>query len=123
MALLTREEPGHGDWPMEPTYYDEDTYAIADLTYIELVEGWMVTRVNVPRQYRGQGHGSRLLRRVTDDADEHGATLVLMPIPSGPLDRKALVAWYRRHGFEWGKPGTPHHHYLVRFPRSRDGRP
>ena len=85
---------------MDNCYYDEATRSIVDLTdYYGL--GLMMTRINVPRQHRGQGHGSALLKRVCEEADKDQVTLFLEVLPSGPLDYDQLVAWYERHGFKY----------------------
>jgi predicted GNAT family N-acyltransferase len=79
--------------------------AIADLSPPEeLTPGWTINRINVPEfgDWRGKGHGSRLLKMICDDADKENQPLYLEPMPSGPLDYDALVAWYKRYGFvEW----------------------
>lgn len=75
---------------------------------------WVITRINVPAKHRGQGHGTRMLKRVLDDADADGVMLELSPLASGPLDREALVAWYHRHGFEVSEWPT-----MTRAPRRR----
>lgn len=88
--------------------------AIADLTMVD-DETWELNRINVPMQSRGLGHGTRLLRRVLADADQEGVTLVLYPFPSGALDYKTLVAWYRRNGFDFA--GAPDESQMFRRPR------
>jgi len=74
--------------------------AIADLTMVD-ERTWELNRVNVPQLQRGQGHGSRLLRRVLEEADADDVTIWLYPHSSGPLDNDDLIAWYRRHGFDF----------------------
>lgn len=73
--------------------------AIADLTdYYD--DGWYITRINVPKEFRGQGHGRALLKQITDAADQEGVTLHLEIQPSDGLDYEALQAWYIRAGFK-----------------------
>ena len=50
---------------------------------------------------RGHGAGSRALALLITLADRHGVTLTLAPhrFGIGGLSDRALVAWYRRHGF------------------------
>lgn len=95
--------------------------AVADLTMVD--DGtWELNRINVPAASRGMGHGSRLLRRVTDDADAEGVALVLWINPYGPLDYETLAAWYKRNGFEHCDPGiTPlgDAFEMIRYPRER----
>jgi GNAT superfamily N-acetyltransferase len=81
--------------------------AIADVTWFgEPFNCHVVTRINVPRELRGQGHGTRLLEEVLRDADEQGLRLMLAPEPSDGLDHEAVVAWYGRHGFEFTRSGA-----------------
>jgi predicted GNAT family N-acyltransferase len=87
--------------------------AIADLVAPgELTPNWTITRINVPSQFRGHGHGSRLFHQILADADREQITLQLECYPSGGLDYAQLYNWYSRHGFEDGEWG-----YMVRRPR------
>lgn len=89
---------------MKPIYMDPAIRSIADLTLAFSERNlWELHRINVPLQSRGLGHGSKLLRRVLEDADREGATIALNVYPSGPLDEVQLEAWYRRHGFVTAK--------------------
>lgn len=63
-------------------------------------EGMIITRINVPQAFRGQGHARELLRRVCADADLEGVTLWLEISSSDGLDYDQLEAWYVRHGFK-----------------------
>ena len=75
--------------------------AIADLAQPgELHNGWTITRINVPINYRDQRLGSKLLRRICDDADQSRSTLYLEISPSGRLNYEELKAWYERYGFK-----------------------
>ena len=79
---------------------DGCTIAVLDITEVE--EGiYEINRINVPPMHRGKGYGSKLLQMVMDDADKHMMVLRLSILPSGPLGYMELVAWYRRHGFEF----------------------
>lgn len=62
----------------------------------------MLTRINVPEPYRGQGHASELLRQCCNRADTEQLTLSLVIIPypgEGGLNYTQLKAFYTRHGF------------------------
>jgi ribosomal protein S18 acetylase RimI-like enzyme len=85
---------------VQPCYLDRETRAIADL-YPDEPGTWVITRINVPEPYRGQGLGSRLLDQILTDADTSGVALLLQPSPSGGLALGPLVQWYRRRGFVW----------------------
>lgn len=88
-----------------PTCFIEAEYrAIADLvTGGELFPGWTITRINVPREYRGKGVGTKLLNQIIAAADEAGNDLWLEIVPSGGLDFDELREWYARHGFRKSK--------------------
>lgn len=102
---------------MKTCYVDYEHHGIADLVAPgELWTDWTITRINIPEKSRGNGYGSRLLRRITDDADAEVVKLVLEPFPSGPLDYDALVAWYTRHGFRMTRHG-----YMLREPKVSGG--
>lgn len=72
---------------------------------------YVVTNIRVMDKYRGQGYGSKVLNLICEDADRENVTLFLEPVASDGLTQKELVAWYERHGFDWGtwhmrrKPG------------------
>lgn len=89
--------------------------AVADLSMVD-EQTWELNRVNVPAVSRGVGHGSRLLRRVLDDADREGVTLVLNVYPSGSLDYDALVSWYGRNGFDFEPGATDWDAQMIRHP-------
>lgn len=63
-------------------------------------EGRIITRINVPEDFRGQGHGRALLREAIRQADEHGVDLWLEISESDGLNWDALRSWYRRAGFK-----------------------
>ena len=88
---------------MKSCFFDSESRAIADVCKYHpdgaKFDGYMITRINVPHEFRGCGLGSRLLREICDAADAEGQTLWLEIAPSGPLDYDALRAWYMRYGF------------------------
>lgn len=88
---------------MKTCYVDYATRSIADLVdsrEMGLRNGMVITRINVPRESRGKGHGTKLLKQIIDDADAEGVNLYLEILSSGGLSRGQLEAWYLRHGFE-----------------------
>lgn len=85
---------------------------------------YLLTRVNVPKEHRGEGLGSRLLKMVTDEADANEATLILEVVPSGPLSSAALQEWYERNGFRRYHPipgilGSSLTPAMIRAPQPR----
>lgn len=59
---------------------------------------WL-SRINVPREFRGDGIGSELLAEFLTDADLEAKAVLVTPNPTGPLDMKALISWYQRYCF------------------------
>lgn len=97
---------------MKTCYIDKEHRGIADLVPPgELFPTWVITRINIPAEHRGNGYGSALLKRILVDADVEQVTLALEVFPSGPLDYDDLMYWYARHGFRSTKHG-----YMVRKP-------
>lgn len=100
---------------MQTCYVFRSTRTIADLIPPhEVTPGWCISRINVPAEHRGEGHGSAMLRMILRDADAEQVTLWLEVQPSGPLDRQQLTAWYKRYGFKPHKYG-----YMIRRPRKK----
>lgn len=89
---------------MKETYHlrleDPPGLAILDVAGPKSVKQLVLTRVNVPKKHRGNGHASTLLKMALEDADQEGITLVLGVVPSDGLDAETLTAWYLRNGFE-----------------------
>lgn len=73
--------------------------AIADVSDLGN-EGHFLCRVNVPKEYRGKGIGSQLLKQVLKEADRCKIDLLLEIYPSGGLSYEELRQWYQRYGFE-----------------------
>lgn len=84
---------------MQVTYIDKDTHSIADVYDDPVSDKFIITRINVPKQHRKKGHGTRLLKQILADADNEGVKLALFCAPSGGLTFRQLVNWYKRHGF------------------------
>lgn len=61
--------------------------------------GMIITRINVPQQYRKMGHGAALLKQCLYDADESNTILFLEVLASGEMGRDELIEWYKRYGF------------------------
>lgn len=63
-------------------------------------EGFIITRINVPKEFRNKGVASKLLQRVLDEADKEKINLWLEISASDGLNYDQLEAWYKRHGFK-----------------------
>lgn len=84
---------------MKNCYVDEEHISIADLCDY-YGKGLVITRINVPSQYRGNGYGSALLKQIVKDADTDRVSLFLEILPSGGLNYTQLKSWYGRYGFQ-----------------------
>ena len=73
--------------------------AVADLAQMSFGR-MLITRINVPVKYRGEGIGSGLLKEICREADKYRMELVLEVMSSGDLSDEELVDWYSRHGFK-----------------------
>lgn len=101
---------------MKTCYVIPEVRAIADLVQpFELTANWTITRINVPRESRGQGYGTRLLEMILADADAEGLTLQLEVQPSGEMTYAALTDWYMKHGFQQRPRNFG---YMIRRPKS-----
>lgn len=85
---------------------------LAVLDLVDLEDGqYLVTRINVPKPFRGQKIGSALLDEMLAAADSEAITLKLEVVSSDGLDEDQLIAWYKSRGFNhFG-------HFWVRTPR------
>lgn len=91
-----------------------DIISLAALDISPLEDGsYVINRINVPQKYRGQRHGSFLLKSICDQADHFRVDLALCINPYGALNYEQLHAWYTRYGF---KPTAPNSGWLCRKP-------
>ena len=95
----TRHTEAH---QMQHAFYEKLTNPTC-LAVLDLVDyygkGLIITRINVPRNHRGKGIASTLLRRALHAADSESITLFLEISPSDGLNYEQLKAWYKRYGF------------------------
>lgn len=102
---------------MKQIYFDRASRSIADLVELDPAY-YLVTRINVPRESRNRGLGTKILTEILSDADMEGVTLEIHPMSSGGLSRAQLITWYKRHGFRWEQDYYSHDpvKVLVRKP-------
>ena len=91
---------------MKPVYGKIIKNKIDKLAVIDLVEveknKYLVTRVSVPREHRGKGIGTKLLKEVTKDADKECSTLLIEPKPyDSGMTKESLINYYKIFGFEY----------------------
>lgn len=82
-----------------------DGFRIAIADVIPFRDGKIITRMNVPVQFRRKGFGRELLRSILDAADEEKVILYLEVASSGEMGNKVLEDWYSRRGFEYQTDG------------------
>jgi len=113
LATSARRDPSVSH--MKTCYFDIPTRSIVDLTDDEMQRvsrrRLIINRINVPLEFRGQGHARTLMAKVLRDADASGTILALHVAPSGGLSYSQLVRWYKRLGFVEERTL-----YLVRYP-------
>lgn len=88
---------------MKTAYWIEGVRCSADTMPWSSANAYLVTRIEVGAEHRGQGYGSALLRMLCADADEEAATLVLSVSgdgSAGAMSNHDLTRWYERYGFE-----------------------
>ena len=93
-------------------YFHRRTRSIADLVLLNNYD-MLITRINVPIQYRMAGLGSKILREICKDADRQRVNLVVEPVASGGLTQKSLTDWYERHGFVWVENGVMYRRFRA----------
>ena len=88
--------------------------AVVDLCRCSHPQGYAITEVYVPANYRQQGIATRLMEEVIEDAELEEETLALRVAPYGDglMEVEQLEDWYARLGFRRSGRGD----YMVRFP-------
>ena len=59
----------------------------------------LVSRINIPSEFRGQGHGTTLLNSCLQYADDNKLVLLIEVSSSGDMSNTQLSNWYRKFGF------------------------
>lgn len=87
---------------MRSCYYEKlSPLALAVLDNCDYYgDGRIITRINVPKEFRGRGIGHKLLLQCLADADAEGVTLWLEINAYGDMTYEQLESWYKRHGFK-----------------------
>ena len=106
---------GHGR-----NFFAEDGSLLGKVAFGDGIDGSdlhidaLMTSIN----QRGKGVGSKMLKELTDMADEHNVTLSLeaFPFGGGPqVEQEDLIKWYERNGFEL-TPSLDSDEFMVRLP-------
>jgi GNAT superfamily N-acetyltransferase len=77
-----------------PVYYTDPN----KLNMLGLQE-CLVSRINIPSEFRGQGHGTTLLNSCLQYADDNKLVLLIEVSSSGDMTNTQLSNWYRKFGF------------------------
>lgn len=91
---------------MKDAYRYEE--ATADLIQDDHPGVWVIASVR-NRRNNGEGHASAVLKKVCEDADREGITLILQVAPDDDcrMTEYQLADWYGRNGFQFVAPETP----------------
>lgn len=91
---------------MKNFYADTATRSVVDLTeYGETGKrptGLIITRINVPKEHRRQGIGTKLMKEICQEADDTG-TILWLEVASyndGGPNNDQLYDWYEKFGFK-----------------------
>jgi GNAT superfamily N-acetyltransferase len=71
----------------------------ARLTTIVHAGGVYLWHLEVARDARGRGSGTRALEDFCARCDREGLTATLFPVGDDAAGERRLIAWYARHGF------------------------
>jgi len=72
-----------------------------------------ISRIFVPKEYRGHKHGGKMLNRFCKWCDKKRRDVILQINPYGDLDEEQLRKWYIKHGFVSQKDGSMIRHHKV----------
>lgn len=65
---------------------------------------WELARIVIPEESRGQGIGTKIMQEIVQEADKHGATIMLDPSTDfGASSKKRLIQFYAQFGFKPNK--------------------
>lgn len=95
--------------------------AEVDTSHDEKTNTITLNKIVVPKEKRGQGHGSAAMRNLTKHADEHKKRIVLTPDTSfGGSSVSRLKKFYKGHGFKDNKGRSKDfttRHTMIRDPQ------
>lgn len=94
------------------SFYISKNGKIAILDINETEGGsWYLSRVIVPKQFRNQGWGTALMKKLVTWADHEDKVVLLQPMPySDDTEKSRLISWYTQFGF---KPYMPIENYEL----------
>ena len=101
-------------------FYTEDGRVLGKVAFGDGIDGsdLHIDALMTSIDQRGKGVGSKMLKELTDMADEHNVTLSLeaLPFGGGPqVEQEDLIKWYERNGFEL-TPSLDSDEFMVRLP-------
>lgn len=95
--------------------YASDCKKIAQVEATKTSSNWLVTRLIVPPDLRGQGIASRLMQELTAWADFNNHTLILTINPYRDLNYQQLKGFYEKYKFVAGTAGGDN--FFIREPQ------
>lgn len=73
----------------------------------------------IPKESRGQGYGTEIMRMITNLSDQEQKPIYLTPDTSfGGTSFKRLVNFYKRFGFIKNDDKSVTKHFMVRYPNN-----
>lgn len=78
--------------------------------------------IGVPKEFQGQGVGSKIMNTLISKADDLGVTLQLRPAASSTHSRAKLIKFYSKFGFieNKGANQNPDLQYMYRLPKKNE---
>ena len=107
----------------------EKAKAATDVAFNEDVEvdlhgnaerGYVLSKIEVPKDQRGQGVGSRIMQQIIDRMDKEGAVIALTPDSVFGGSKSKLIDFYKRFGFVPNKGRNKDFRFretMIRYPK------
>jgi len=105
-----------------------------DVAYNEGVEvdlhgnaerGYVLSKIEVPKDQRGQGVGSRIMQQIVNRMDKEGAIIALTPDSVFGGSKSKLIDFYKRFGFVPNKGRNKDFRFretMIRYPKHPDAK-
>jgi len=97
--------------------------------YLDLYKtkaGYILGKIELPKQERGSGIGTRVMQRIVDIADSEGEVVALTPDTAfGASSKGRLEKFYKRFGFVFNKGRNKHYSFretMIRYPQGPEAR-
>jgi len=94
-----------------------------DLDLYDTNAGYILSKIALPKEERGFGIGTQVMRRLIDIADSEGKMIALTPDTTFGGSKSRLIQFYKRFGFVPNKGRNKTFDFretMVRYPRSNE---